>query len=129
MSEFNKEQLVIFINNLFIVIGGLFTYHTVTKAYDYYIIEQYGNMSTQLAFGLSVGTISSWLLFTAIKKGIDEFIKAGGLNNFNFYDVIKQLEMRIENTNREIATKKKALKMEDEEIEESETEDKEDNEK
>lgn len=108
MSEFNKEQLVIFINNLFIVIGALFTYHTIETAYDFYLVDDYSNMVINLIFGLSVGTIAFWLLFSTIKKSVDELMKAGFPKEF-FSEINRQLQFRINETEIKIAEKKKEL--------------------
>ena len=121
MSEFNKEQLVIFINNLFIVIGGLFTYHTIATAYGFYLVENYSSMSINLVFGLSVGVITFWLFFTALKKGMDEFIQAGFPHGF-MEGIANQLQIRIDDTNKKISDKKKELdETEDEDEDEDET--------
>jgi len=112
MSDFNKEQLVIFINNLFIVIGSLFTYHTIVTAYDFYLVDDYSNMGINLTFGLSVGTITFWLLFTAIKKSVDELIKAGFPNGF-VSEITSQLQFRIDEVDFKIAEKKKELNADD----------------
>ena len=109
MSDFNKEQLVIFINNLFIVMGALFTYHTISTAYHFYLVDNYSDMFINLAFGLSVGTITFWLFYTALKKGMDEFIKAGFPNGF-ISELSKQLQINIDYTDKKIAEKKKRIK-------------------
>lgn len=116
MSDFNKEQLVIFINNLFIVIGSLFTYHTIVTAYDFYLVDDYSNMGINLTFGLSVGTITFWLLFTAIKKSVDELIKAGFPNGF-VSEITRQLQFRIDEVDFKIAEKKKELNVDTDDTE------------
>jgi F0F1-type ATP synthase membrane subunit a len=127
MSEFNKEQLVIFINNLFIVIGTLFTYHTITTAYDYYLLDNYSNMIINLFFGLAVGTIAFWLFYTALRKGMKEFIKAGFPNGF-ISELSKQLQINIDAVDSKISDKKKEINIDEDDEIPSDTKDSDNNE-
>ena len=108
MSEFNKEQLYILILNFFTVIGLLGAYHMLTLSYTYFLDGLYGSMFYELAFGIPIGIIAMWLLFTSIKKGVDELIELYMPNGFG--DIIKQLEASLEDAKIQIEAKKKEIK-------------------
>jgi DNA integrity scanning protein DisA with diadenylate cyclase activity len=112
MSDFNKEQLQIFLHNLFTVTGLLFSYHTLTEGYKYYENEMYTRMSIEFFFGAIVGTISLMLLFSAIKKGVDEFIQIYMPNGFS--GIIENLEKALEEKNEEIEQRKKEINSDNE---------------
>ncbi len=89
MSEFNKEQLQIFIHNFFIVIGLVGGFGMLHDGQEYL---NNGNIQTAyicFSFSLSTLGISMWMLVTAIWKGLKLFIET-------YIAMISQMEEDLE---------------------------------
>ena len=88
MSDFNKEQIQIFIHNFFTVIGFVGSFN-IYQSGKYYLQQDNVEATICFSFSFTILTISMWLLITAMMKSLKPFIES-------YLIMITQMEEELE---------------------------------
>jgi hypothetical protein len=99
MSDFNKEQLWVFIHNSISASGFLFSYHILTQSFNFFVLNDYLIMITYLMLGSLMGIISTWLIVSTLKKSFNEYMNTQHDNEFVI--MLKELELQLQNKKKE----------------------------